>query len=215
MNANESLMDKILQHFAGPTFKDELEMAKKEFFGTQNLLEEHSDRFEQRMTQFFDWYFFTRELSGYGRTPLEVCDQERALRFSPEEAATLSALRSHRHSLFEFQKLKGEDVYLKDLLKNEKIIVQKSPWIYGFDGKEIFEARLVPDEKAWVFTRGFCFHPETATKFIQDEIKRHRKNPDLDPDELMLKLAKMRSKCEQYKHVRPEMIYSHESKLTS
>lgn len=215
MNTAESLMDKILQHFAGPEFKNELETAQREFFGTQNLLEEHSDRFEQRMTLFFDWYFFTRELSGYGRTPLEVCQQERALRFSPAEEALLTALRSHRHSLFEFRKIKGEDVHLTDLLKNEKIIVRKSPWIYGFNEKEIFEARLIPDEKTWFFARGFCFHPETATEFIQQEIKRHRKDPDLDPEEMMLKLSKMRAKCEQYKHVRPEMIYSHESKLVN
>lgn len=215
MNPYEALMDKVLQHFAGPDFKAELELAKKEFFGTQNLLEEHSDRFEQRMTLFFDWYFFTRELGGYGRTPLDVCDQERALRFSTTEAAALSALRSHRHSLFEFVKLKGDDVHLKDLLRNEKMVVRQSPWVYGFDGSEIFEARLVPDEKTWIFTRGFCFHPEMASPFIFEEIKRHRKNPDLDPDELMLKLSRMRSKCDQYRHVRPEMIYSHESKLTS
>lgn len=213
MSAIEALIDKVLQHFAGPAFREELELAKKEFFGSQNLLEEQNDRFELRMSQFFDWYFFTRELSGYGRTPLEVCQLERELRFTPEEEQLLENLKKHRHSLFEFRKLKGEDIHIKDLLKNEKLVVKKSPWIYGFDEKETFEARLVPDGDGWVFTRGFCFHPEIATKFIMDEVKRHRKDPDLDPDALMLRLSKMRSKCEQYKHLRPEMIYSNESKL--
>ncbi|MBX2988808.1 MAG: hypothetical protein KF802_13010 [Bdellovibrionaceae bacterium] len=213
MNPAEQLIDKILQHFAGPAFKSELEKAKKEFFGSQNLLEEQNAQFELRMSQFFDWYFFTRELSGYGRTPLEVCQFERELRFTPEEELMLENLKKHRHSLFEFRKVKGEDMHLNDLIANEKIVVRKSSWIYGFDTDEIFEARLIPGDGGWFFTRGFCFHPESAKKFILDEIKKHRKDPDLDPDELMLRLVKMRSKCEQYKHVRPEMIYSEDSKL--
>lgn len=213
MDPIAALMDKILQHFAGPSLKDELEAAKKEFFGGQSLLEEGREHFELRMSQFFDWYFFSRELKGYGQTPLESCHLPRELRFTPEEDALIERLKRHRHSLFEFLKIKGSDVHLRDLLKNEKLVVKKSPWIYGFEPEEIFEARLVPEGEGWVFTKGFCFHPEAAKKFILAEIKNHRKNPDLDPELLMLRLNKMKSKSEQYKHIRPEMIYTNESKL--
>lgn len=213
MSPVEILVNKILQHFAGPAFREELEMAKKEFFGSQNLLEEQSERFELRMSQFFDWYFFSRPLSGYGQTPLDSCHLERELRFTPEEEKLLENLKRHRHSLFEFLKIKGDDVYIKDLFENEKITVQKSSLMFGFDTEDIFEARLIPDGDRWIFTKGFCFHPASAKKFILNGIKEHRKDPDLDPEEFMLKLVKMRSKCEQYKHVRPEMIYSNESKL--
>lgn len=213
MNPAQVLTDKILAHFAGPLFRDELEAAKKEFFGSMNVLEEKNQQYELKLSQFFDWYFFTRELNGHGRTPLEICHQERELRFSHEEHLLLERLRSHRHSLFEFRKLKGDDVHLVDLLKNEKLTVKSSPWIYGFAGDEIFEARLIPEGDSWTFTKGFCFHPPEARKYILAEVKRHRKDADLDPAELMLKLLKMRSRLEQYKHVRPEMIYSNESKV--
>lgn len=215
MTLFEALMDKILRHFAGPSFKDELEKAKKEFFGSTNLLEEQAANFDLRMSQFFDWYFFTRELSGYGRTPLEVCHLERELRFDEAETRQIDNLKKHRHSLFELIKVKNEDVHIRDLLKNEKLVVRNSPWIYGFAPDEIFEARLVPDGEVWTFTKGFCFHPASARKYILDEIKAHRKDPDLDPQSFMLRLVKMRSKFEQYKHVRPEMIYSSESKLVN
>lgn len=213
MTAYEALTDKVLQHFAGPTFREELEAAKRDFFGSMNVLEEKNPQYELKISQFFDWYFFTRELSGYGRTPLEVCGLERELRFTPEEEALLERLRAHRHSLFEFRKIKDEDIHITDLLANKKMVVRKSPWIYGFEPDQIFEARLIPEGNAWIFTRGFCFHPLEARKYILTEVKRHRKDPDLDPDALMLRLVKMRSRFEQYKHVRPEMIYSNETKL--
>lgn len=213
MSAHEPLVDRILAHFAGPSFHQELEAAKREYFGSQNLLESKADNFDLRMSQFFDWYFYSRELQGYGQTPLESCGMVRDLRFSPEDEQMLARLRTHRHSLFEFLKIRGDDVYIRDLLSGEKVVVRKSPWIYGFDSEEIFEARLIPDGESWVFSRGLLFHPANAKKFILAEVKRHRKDSDLDPEDLMLRLAKMKSKFEQYRHVRPEMIYSNETKL--
>lgn len=212
MNPFEPLIEKILQHFAGPEFKGELAQAKSEFFDGP-LDEENSESFDLRMCQFYDWYFFTREVSGYGQTPLEVCHLVRELRFTEEEKALIGDLKNHRHSLFQFIKIKDQDIYLKDLLKNEKLIVKKSDLVFGFNTEEIFEVRLVPWRGSYVFTKGFSFHPSDAQKFIYNEIKRHRKDPDLDPEVMMLRLIKMRFRFERYKHVKPEFIYSNESKI--
>lgn len=213
MNDFEKLMEKILTHFVSEQFKDELALAKKEFFENAGTLDEHSEHFESRMAQFYDWYFFTRELKGYGHTPLEACVMARELRFSDQELKDLEVLKSNRHSIFEFSKIKNGDVYIKDLLANKKLVVKESPYVFGFDPDELFEVRLIPYGDSFVFTRGFCFHPESAKKFILSEVKRHRKDPDLNPDEMMLRLIKMRYKFEQYKHVKPEMIYSNDGKL--
>jgi hypothetical protein len=213
MNEYEKLIEKILNHFAGDSFKMELARAKKEFFENSGTLDEHSEYYELRMSQFYDWYFFTRELSGYGQSPLDACLLERELRFSPEELQQLEVLKQVRHSIFEFIKIKASDIYLKDLLANKKVVVKSSPWLFGFAQEELFEARLIPHGDSFVFTRGFCFHPELAKKFILDEVKRHRKDPDLDPDVMMLRLIKMRFKYEQYRHVNPEMIYTNDGKL--
>jgi hypothetical protein len=213
MNEYEKLIEKILNHFAGENFKGELIKAKKEFFENSVTLDEHSEYYELRMSQFYDWYFFTRELTGYGQTPLNACTMVRELRFSEEEQKHLAVLKQNRHSIFEFIKIKGNDVHIKDLLSNKKLVVKSSPWIFGFDEEELFEARLIPEGENYFFMRGFCFHPELAKKFILDEVKRHRKDPDLDPDVMMLRLIKMRFKYEQYKHVNPEMIYTNDGKL--
>lgn len=207
------LHNKILAHFAGDAFKDEVRVAKSEFFDNAGILDEHSANFELRMSQFFDWYLMTRDLAGYGQTPLEVVYSTRELRFDPEEIVLIDKLRSHRHGIFEFSKIKGADIYLKDLLKNDKVIVKSSPWIYGFDSDELFEARLIPYQDTYIFTKGFCFHPKEAKKYILSEIKRHRKDPDLNPEDMMLKLLKMRYKFERYRHVKIDMIYSSDSKV--
>jgi len=213
MNEYEKLIEKILNHFAGEDFKSELVRAKKEFFESSVALDEHAGSYDLRMSQFYDWYFFSRELSGFGQTPLKACLLVRELRFSELELKQLEILKCHRHSVFEFVKTKGSDVYIKDLLANKKLVVKSSPWIFGFDEEELFEARLIPHEDNYLFTRGFCFHPDLAKKFILDEVKRHRKDPDLDPEIMMLRLIKMRFKYEQYKHVNPEMIYTNDGML--
>lgn len=197
----QQLIDKILFLYAGDLFRDEVKKAKSEFFDNAGILEENSPQFELRMSQFFDWYFFSRELSGYNQSPLAIAHQSRELRLTPEEEVRLEKLRNHRHGLFEFIKIKDNNIYLKDLFKNEKLVVKESPWTFGFSSEEIFEARLIPFEDSYVFTKGFCFHPEDAKKFILSEVKRHRKDPDLDQELMMLRLIKMRYKFERYRHV--------------
>ncbi|MFZ4403551.1 MAG: hypothetical protein ACOYOK_05555 [Pseudobdellovibrionaceae bacterium] len=213
MNEYEKLIEKILAHFVKDDFKDELQKAKNDFFAFSGGLDETAENFESRMSQFYAWYFFSRELSNYGKTPLEAYPSIRELRFSSEETAKLETLKNNVHSIFEFIKVKNEDVYIKDLLANKKIIVKKSPWIFGFNQEELFQVRLIPDGDSYIFARGFCFHPENAKKYILGEVKKYRKDQDLDPEVLLLKLIRMRYKFEQYRHVSAEQIYSNDSRL--
>lgn len=208
-----SVIDKILAHFAGPLFTEETKRAKSEFFDNAGILEEKSEQYELRMSQFFDWYFFTRELTGYGETPLEVAHMARELRFVDEELKVLHDLKKHRHSIFEIVKNKGDDVIVRDLRFGDKLTVKNSDWSSTLSPDLIFEARVLPCGQDWIFTKGFCFHPTDARKFIMEEIKRHKKDPDLDPEVMMLRLVKMRYKFERYKHVKIDMIYSHQSKI--
>ena len=63
------------------------------------------------------------------------------------------------------------------------------------------------------FLKGFCFHPESAQKFILSQIKIYKANPDLQIKDFLLRLNKMRYKFEQYRHVKIEMIYNDDNKL--
>jgi hypothetical protein len=205
------LIEKILAHFAGETFKDEVRLAKSEFFDNAGILDEQSEAFELRMSQFFDWYLFTRDLIGYGQTPLDVVYMTRELRFTDHEKEMIEHLKNHRHGVYEFIKFKNNDITIKDLIKNEKIVIKDSPWNFGFDPEELFEVRLIPYEDSWLFTKGFCFHPADAKKYILGEVKKLKKNPDLNPDDLLLKFLKMRYKFERYRHVKVDMIYTNDT----
>lgn len=210
MKEVEKLIEKILNHFAGKDFLEELEKAKKEFFDHAVMDQDRTDQYELRMNQFFDWYFFSRKLSNFGQTPLEACLLVRELRFDERELALLDQLKKNIHSLFEYLKVKNKDIYIKDILKNMKIVVKDSNVLFGFNEEEIFEARLIYVEGHWQFMKGFCFHPFSVKKIIHTEVKKFRKNTDLDPENFIFKLMKMRYKFEQYKHVDPQMIYSQE-----
>lgn len=209
----DALMEKILYYFAGEAFRDEVRTAKRDFFDSSSIFDETSPHFELRMSQFFDWYFFSRKLRGFDQTPLEAALIPRELKYIPEEIEMLETLKKFRHSLFEFIKIKGEDVYIKDLLQDQKLVVKNSPYSMGFSPDEIFEVRLIPEKDSWQFTKGFCFHPSDAKKFILSEAKRHRKNSDLNREDLMLRLTKMRYKFEQYKHVSLDKIYCNDNQL--
>ncbi len=87
------------------------------------------------------------------------------------------------HPLFlqtEVKPVKNSKTSLKDSIKNN---IQK---LYGINVSA--DASSVQD--------------------ILSEVKKHRKDPDLNQEDLMLKLLKMNLKMEQYKHVPIENIYA-------
>lgn len=209
----QASLQKLIGYYTSAEFKDELTTAKKEFFDNTGSLDEGKPNYSLRMYQFYEWYFLTRPLQSYMKTPLVVCEQHRDLRLTDEDLEALAILKNQRHTFFEYIKTKNEFIIIKDLFKNEKLQVHQSDFVFGFDSKEYFQARVVQISGTYYFLKSFCFHPESAQKFILSQIKIHQKNPDLNIEDLLLRLNKMRYKFEQYKHVKPEMIYTDENKL--
>lgn len=213
LNQFEESYYKVISHFTEGMYADELVLAKKDFFSNTGTLDENKPNYNLRMRQFFDWYFLTRKLSSHMQTPLYVAIDQRSLRLSDADQASLIVLSKHQHSLYEFIKLKKDTVYIKDLLTLKKLEVSAEGQLFNFDPKETFEARIIQIDQKNYFLKGFCFHPESALKYIMDELKKIRANPDLDIKEFLLRLNKMRYKLEQYRHIKPEMVYTNENKL--
>lgn len=204
---------KLVQFFTDGVYQEELQQAKKDFFSNTGTLDESKSNYNLRMNQFFDWYFLTRKLKSHMQTPLAVVKEQRSLRLTDEDLQTLNVLSQLEHSIYEFIKQKNDKVIIRNLLTGQKIEMTAGDHIYNFDPKESFEARIVTIDKEKYFLKGFCFHPESAMKYIQDEIKVFKKNPDLDFKEFMMRLNKMRYKLEQYRHIKPELVYTNENKL--
>lgn len=208
------LIDRLITFFTSDQFQEEVARAKKDFFDESGVMDEENQDFEMRMTQFLEWYLFTRHLTGIGITPAFYALQLPEFKMTAEERPLFEKLAVTRHSLFEFLKIRGDDIYVRDLFLNKKIIIPNSPINIGFSREEFFDARLVPDGENFQFSRAFCFHPEEASKFILSEIKRIKKSGKPGEDEtFMLRLLKMRYKYEQYRHLKLEYVYTNEKKV--
>lgn len=210
----KSSLQKLIRYYTGSDFSEELTTAKKEFFEGTGSLDENKPNYNLRMHQFYEWFFLTRSLKSYMKTPLAACDQHRDLRLSEEDLKTIEILNNtHKHLLLEYVKSKDHCIVVKNLMTGDKIEIDQAGYVFGFDSKEFFQARTVRIDGKNYFLDSFCFHPESAQKFILSEIKLLQKNPDLSLENLLLRLNKMRYKFEQYKHVKPELIYTNDNKL--
>ena len=213
----EPLIEKLMQHYTSSRYMPEVEAAKSDFFERAGTFDEASLDFEPKMAQFTDWYLFTRKMEASGRAPIEMVLDDPAYPIAENERAHYLNLRNSRHSLFEFSKLKGDDVYIRDLFTGFKYVIRQSRMTQGFSKDEYFEARLIPHDGNFVFSNAFTFHPGVISKFILKEVKRLIKLPEEEQaqarEELIARLFKMKHKHEQYRHLDIHQIYSNESKL--
>lgn len=206
---HESLIDNLLTYYSTGEQEKEVVTAKAEFFDHVGVMDEESYDYDMKMTQFSEWFLFSRKLPGKGVTPLvQAREHWNGAKEYPE---LYESLLNHRHSLFEFLKVAKSDLHIRDLISNYKFVVKDSPVTIGFNKSEYFEARLLPKGDSFIFTRAFCFHPPLANKFIKKEIKLLSKIKDgalhQAREDLLLKLFKMKNKVEQYRHVSIQAVY--------
>ena len=211
------LIDKLMQFFTEGSYSDQVIEARREFSEKAGAFDQATDDFEMKMSQFIDWYLFVRPLKPFDKPPVQAVE-ESDVSLSDEEKALIPVLQQSRHSIFEFQKMKGNDLYVKDLFTGEKIIIKDSDFSMGFSREEYFEARLMEQDETLQFGPSFCFHPDKATKFILKEVKRVKKIKDeesrsSEKEDVIAKLFRMKYKLQQYKHVKINDIYSNEPKL--
>lgn len=213
----EPMIEKLMQHYTSAKYMPEVRAAKDDFTERAGTFDEASLDFELKMAQFTDWYLFTRKMESTGMAAIEMVLDDTGYPISEEERALYLNLRNSRHSLFEFLKLKGDDVYIKDLFTGFKYVIRGSRLTQGFNRDEYFEARLIPYDGSFVFSNSFSFHPGVVSKYVLKEVKRVNKLPEEEQaqarEELIARLFKMKHKHEQYRHLDIHNIYSNDSKL--
>jgi len=214
----EPLIDRLIIHFTGESWRAEVATAKKDFFQDAGIMDEKMDHFEMRMTQFLDWYLFTRRLTGRLVTPAQYALEIDDFAMTAHERVYFECLSETRHGLFEYLRLRGKDIAVRDLFIDKEIIIRESQVNIGFTREEVFDARLIPYGEDFIFARAFCFHPAEATTFIRTEIEKIQDNEDERASQeafesLLLRLMKMRYKYEQFRHLKLEYIYTNEKKV--
>jgi len=209
----EQMIERLTVHYTSDAYSTDVSEGRKEFFEEAGIVDEENHSFEMRMSQFLEWYLFTRPLSSSDLPPVQDSLSNSRFEMQTEERTLYESLAKTRHSLFEFLKIRGEDIHIRDLFSGQKLIIHDSPVRIGFSREEIFDTRLIPHGESYMFAKAFCFHPAEATSYILNEVKKLRKSEPILQEALMLRLMKMRYKFEQYRHLKIEYVYTNERKL--
>ncbi len=213
----EPLVERVIQFYTGTGFREDVAEAKVYFQEVAGSFDEAAADFEAKMAQFTDWYVFTRKLKRFGEAPIEYCLDDPKFTMSADERTLYFSLRNSRHSIFEFMKVKNDDVYLRDLFTGFQYVIRNSRVTIGFNREELFEARIIPHENEFVFSGSFCLHPPQVSSFIAKEIRKVNRLPEAEHvkarEELMMRLFKMKQKSGQYKKLDIRDVYSNEPKL--
>src|ERR1700735_4151315 len=106
----DKILEQLIQQFTGPEYQREVLDAKREFFERAGIVDEESVNFETRMSQFLDWYMFSRELSDVHLPPVNFYLEQNREKIAEAELPLYQNLVQTIHSLFEFKKLRESDV---------------------------------------------------------------------------------------------------------
>jgi uncharacterized protein YneF (UPF0154 family) len=207
-------IEKLAIYFSGTKYKDEIVDAKKHFFSDVGIDDKESERYERWMNIFFDWYLFTRPVTGTSLPPAQFAlEIDEFQQLPTEEKDIFINLAKCEHSLLEFIKTKGDFVYFKDIFRRKKVKVVNHEFVLTLEKGDICDTRLIPYEDSFVFSKGFCCHPLQARRFILKEAKKLKKSPPAEQQEFQIMLVRMFFKMEQYSHLKVEQIYTRESKV--
>ncbi len=213
MNYGDAI-EKLSVYFSSPAYEKEVVQAKSQFFGDVGVDDKESERYEQWMNIFFDWYLFTRPISGTTLPPAQYAlEIDEFQQLHGDEKRIFMNLAKSEHSLLQFVKIKGDFVVFKDLFRRRKVRVVNNEFSLTLEKGDICDARLIPDEDHFFFTKGFCVHPLEASRFILKEVKKLKKAEPSAQQSFQLELIRMFFRLEQYGHLRCDQIYTRDSKV--
>ncbi|MDR3606064.1 MAG: hypothetical protein P4M08_01640 [Oligoflexia bacterium] len=211
----QKYLEPVIEEFTTGEYYREVYNAKQEYFDKTGIVYEDDGEFEQRMCIFMDWYIFDRDLPGVDLPPIKYYFRQNKDRFSGEDLKIYRDFCSTVHSIFRLKRFAwiGKGFVVTDLFSNKTYTVTDAEINRGFARGDVFEARLVPFQGTYEFSRGFCFHPAEMESFILGEIKKVRFQDKGRQTKLILQLAAMKLKHLRFQHIDIRHIYTFDSKF--
>lgn len=204
----EPFVSGILETYGRGTYYEEIKRAKEHYFSRAFKVAEGSDRYESELNQFFDWFVFERNLEREELPPIRLFLREETKNLEDEKKKVFESLGNSFSSVFELIKIRDDEVVIKDLFDKETYVVEEIENPKIFQKGDIFQARLVPLDDKILFSMAFLFHPKEAKGYLKKEIKKIKNLKGEHKKELMLRLALMKHRSEQYPHIDVSHIYS-------
>jgi len=211
----QKYLEPVIEEFTTGEYYREVYNAKQEYFEKSGVVYEDDSEFEQRMCIFMDWYLFDRDLPGVDLPPIKYYFRKNKERFSNEELNIYRDFCSTIHSLFRLKRFTwiAKAMVAYDLFSNKPYTVIDSEIAHGFARGDIFEARVIPFQGGFEFSRGFCFHPVDMEPFILGEIKKVRFQDQSRQTKLILQLSAMKLKHLRFSHIDIKHIYTFQSRF--
>lgn len=190
-----------------------LVQAKEEFFWKTGKVFYDDEFFAQRMGYFIDFFLFQRPLAVAnpalaGMTPIQAyCELFASDRGWP--------LKDARHSLFSVQKVKEQEMYIVDMLCDEKYTISKreNETFRGVTKKQVFQGFVYVESTRNLLSRGLVFHPTEAVSGIKKFLKRAKKERGFDEMNFLARLARQQLRQLRHRHVDPKLIYAEDPSL--
>lgn len=208
-----NLYEKILKEFSTGIYRDEIINAKLEYFRLSGVVHDDSVLYNERIHCFLDWYIFDRDLSNEDISPVRLFYRKYRAYLEPEDLDLLESFTKSIHSLFLLKTLNRKNLYVKDLFTTKRYMVMDISLSNFVKKGDIFEGRLIPFKGRYVFLKGFCFHPPETRNFIISEISKVNNLEYVQRVSLIMRLAMMRVKVEEYPHLEIKNIYTKHPKV--
>ena len=210
----DEAIEKLTLYFTSSKYEQEVLQAKSEFFRDVGIDDKENDRYEQWMNLFFDWYLFSRPLTGSSLPParfaMEIDEFQQIIN---GDGKIFEKLSNCEHSLYQFIKVKGDEVHFKDLFRKKKRVVMDTDVALTLEKGAICDVRLIANGDKFSMAKGFCSHRMEANKFILKEVKSLLKADEDKQEPFLLELIRMFFKMEQYSHLQFDQVYTRHSKV--
>lgn len=180
-------------------------LAREAFQNATGHFEDGEPWFDLRMEMFLDWYLLDRP-SPSGATPVEQYLINYFEELSDKERSQLEYFTNTLRSVFEIMKLKGSELWLRDIAGGGRWAVHSETPTVGFMKGDIIGTRIVYFDKKPIVGRGTVLHPRHAREAIVKIVARAEKE-DMPTQELIDHLDKMRLKLDRYSNIRIQHVY--------
>ncbi len=199
-------LDELVAFATPEARKDELVVARKEFFERTGEIFEDDKQFEARMSALLEFFLFDRPREA-GLTPAAELYGKVLQEGPPERAAAFRAFTETVHGLFEVRKLAKGSVMLRELFTGLDFQVTERRQLAGLTKGDVLEARLIPFGGHFWFSAAFTWHPRNAVPSILKEVKRRKKKGLADPAGFLADCARRALKADRYRNIAIEKIY--------
>lgn len=196
-------IDKILKLYTEGDYYDLLKKAKAKYIELTGKMDEDSSEYESRMNSLNDWFIFNYRREDTRRV-IDDYIQDHGI-----DAQLAKSFHNTNYSLFHFVKINfRKQIVLKDILHNEKYVLNKEDCELALLEDDIFVGRVVTYEGRNYLLKGVCTLPRETLSALKKQSRKIRKLNSIEQEEnFLLTLEKLKVKSMNYGHINSEKIF--------